>query len=279
MSARFSASHVWVSSAFGELEAMLEDHCQEEADVQVEGLAWIIALLRHDSFESEERYQENYRSLRARYAGDALSDRLRLAASGSTLREIMKRACGLTGHSPAVRTSGVGIVTRNAFSADFLPPEPMRAKLAIDAWFERRLVPAGPNGTIGRALASYLVFLTIHPLKDGNGRMARMLFAADHAQRIANMPRHVLALILLQREQRQPFHLAAKCARVGDFQMLASCYLEALDMASRGFGDLLAELGSNAVDNEGATSQAPVAMEIHRRLGMALAGPRATSLF
>ena len=66
MSARFSVSHVWVSSAFGELEAMLEDHCQEEADVQVEGLAWIIALLRHDSFESEERYQENYRSLRAR---------------------------------------------------------------------------------------------------------------------------------------------------------------------------------------------------------------------
>jgi len=69
-----------------------------------------------------------------------------------------------------------------------------------------------------------------------------MLLSADAMGGRHCDPIGALAILLLKAQQSQPFHLSARCARAGDFNMLASCYRESLRFSQDRLSPLLVSL-------------------------------------
>lgn len=92
---------------------------------------------------------------------------------------------------------------------------------------------------IHRALFAYAAFfalLTVHPFADGNGRTARMLYAALPHARGADSPLLTLALPLSFAEGGRRFHQAALLARSGHFHELRANFLDEVKLANDQFG-------------------------------------------
>ncbi len=176
---RFACSTGWISDQFQQMTPWQPSFQSKFTDIEI--LPWILGFLVHDSFDSFESYWKNA----AKFAGIGSGDHARLlskltsASAQDRLDDLIMALRKLTGFRAVVRTGAVRISTRNDFSRGFLPPHSIEAGKAMETLFALRRVPDGSTIEIGRSLASYMVFLTAHPLRDGNGRSARMLFAAD----------------------------------------------------------------------------------------------------
>jgi hypothetical protein len=238
---RFSCSNEWVDACFQKMERWQPSIESVHTDIEV--LPWVLGFLIHDSFDSFECYWTNA----LKFAGGGCSglvENLSSVGIQSGLSGMVGAARKITTLRASVRTGGMRINTENSFSRDFLPPGAIDARRAVDRLFAGRGRSAGNTIGIGQSLASYMIFLTAHPLTDGNGRTARMLFASDCVRRSAGSASHeILGLILFHRNRGSMLHLSARCARAGDMGMLASCYDQALKRSRDELGDGLHALG------------------------------------
>jgi len=221
--------------------------------------------MHHDALSSFANYQQILDSLQARYDDPGLATKLRGVAESSSIAELIKRAYPITGHRGSVRTGDVVITTPNALSAGFLPPDKKNADRAIKDFFARRseiATEVGPRAGVSVRACSYILLLTIHILKDGNGRLARLLYAADCATASAD-PYEILALGLLHRERGRSFHVAARSAREGNLSMLLACLRDASKQVEDRMSTSLRTLES-ALDAGDNVSAAATSMELHK---------------
>jgi len=239
----FTCCDEWVNAAFVGLQSCRDIPVRRDIP---DPLPRATALLLHDSFHGLEVFEANLARQARMQSKGTLEKALGAAFAARTLRKLGKALAPVTGLSPAQRMQGIGIRTRNPHSQRFRAPTAAEAGRAAGRLFEVRRRLLGQYG-IGAALASYLVLLSIHPFADGNGRTARMLFAADVNALDREAAAHVLlGLVLLHRGRSQLFHLSALCARAGDFTMLATCYAEAMVLAGGLLPTLYADRGSQA---------------------------------
>lgn len=247
MEITFTCSGQWIADAFSQLHL--------SCDVPLRGdvtcpLPVVTALLMHDSFDHSEAFERNLERHEWLHAQGMLEPALGRAVSACTLGQLSTALETINCMRPVQRMHGIGIATQNSYSRRFRGPPAVEAIRASVRLFNVRRRHAERSG-IERALATYLVLLSIHPFVDGNGRTGRMLFAADvlaHDRDAA--PRLMLGLILLHRGRGRLFHLAAMCARAGDFSMLATCYSEALSSADRFLPALCPQRGRLALFEE-----------------------------
>jgi len=266
MQVTFSVSDAWIDEAFQQMDSWSNSLGAEEISP---GVAFqLLGLLMHGSLSGPEHFLRNVLELGRRVAMEGLLQRLVEVAEARTSPDLLRKISLLTGSGAKTRSHGIRITTVDAFSEGFLPPDASRAWKATCRLFERRHQRVGGRRSIGFALASYLVLLTIHPLVDGNGRTARALFAADCvANGLGAWP--MLSLMLMQQDQNRLFHLAARCARQGDFGMLVSCYEQADRQARRYFGACLREMYAREGDD---CRQHSLALELRERLELMLVG-------
>lgn len=203
---------------------------------------WLLALLHHDSLASFEAYRTVVASLQQRHAGAGLQRKLLDVASSTNLATLARQAAPLCGLHAALRRGDIAIHTDNPLTRDFLPPLAARVTLAAKMFFEFRQAGAHTPSAAAR-IASYLILLTLHPYRDGNGRTARLLFAADTAAAAAPAT-DLLGLVWLHGQRGARFHLAAKCARAGDFGMLFVLYAESVEQGTQRLHVPLAALGA-----------------------------------
>lgn len=206
--------------------------------------SWLVALLMHNSFQSEEDYLQNHRTLDAQFDESKLKAQLWKIARCGTLDSLIRSIRNLTKTDSVVRAHTTRILTPNVYSQQFLPPTPHQAKLATERLFRLRSRYSTGSASIASALATYFVLLTIPPLKDGNGRTSRLLFGADVFSRSRSGMILIIALILLKRQRSEHFHLAARCARAGDFSMLSTCFRETVDIAKAEYLGTLEQLSA-----------------------------------
>ncbi len=268
----FSASSAWIASAFSDLgELISEKECRTFGGAAI---PWIVALSMHGSADSVAAYEMNCRQLLSRYSTElALKNALRDIRQASTINSWTERAGRLEGGTSLVRSGFGRILTPNQYSRDYLPPDANRARAASNEIFKLRgqFVSKGCNH-VAVALATYITLLTAHPLVDGNGRTARALFVADATVVEQGVSSFALAAVLLKGKRSAEFHLSAKCARAGEFFMLAECFGSALDGIARSVHPILAAL--TATPFSSFDEQVALAEEIH---GL-LCGPPAQSV-
>lgn len=229
---QFSASAGWIQSAFADLGDLV---CEQQYP-SLNGAApgWVAALLMHGSTEGLPNYLENHAKLMEKFESFGILKRgLWSLRSAGTLETCIFRASPLTAYKAKIRTTANRVLTPNAYSRDYLPPNPVSAREACRQIFRIRaawIAKADRNNAL--ALSTYITLLTVHPLEDGNGRTCRMLLAADTMGGDRCDPVGALAGLLLKSQQSMPFHLSARCARAGDFHMLAECHRSAMAFAS-----------------------------------------------
>ncbi len=228
MDITFTCSDQWIADAFSELRLSCGVPLRQDVTCP---LPVATALLLHDSFDRSELFERNLERHELLHAHALLEPALNRAHAACTLGQLSAALETITGLRPAQRMRGIGIATQNSYSQRFRGPSAVQAMRASVRLFSTRRRQTERSG-IEKALATYVVLLSIHPFADGNGRTARMLFAADALAHDGHAaPQLTLALILLHRGRGRLFHLAALCARTGDFSMLATCYSEALSLA------------------------------------------------
>lgn len=224
MDSGFICSDRWIDSTFEQLRNWQPKKTIRRFDATAQ--SWMTAFLVHDSFNSLDTYLSNVARFRRLDDSGRLIQRFRAAHDAVRFRELKKALEALTGFSTVAHHGGMRINTVNAFSREFKPPHPCEAERAVRRLMLRRreLVAVGQL-SLGGALASYIVFLTIHLLSDGNGRSARMLFASDCLVTApGDFAHNIMALMMLHQMRGTSFHLAAACARAGDLSMLAECF-------------------------------------------------------
>ncbi|WP_108755331.1 Fic family protein [Stenotrophomonas sp. YAU14A_MKIMI4_1] len=270
---RFSASPVWVASFF-EQASQSATIARPAAVVQLGSPSvlshWLLGLILHDSLQSYDSYYRSVDSLQQRYDDSALAIKLSSISSATSIEALCKRGSPISGHRGSVRTGDVVVRTENMFSSRFLPPQKDRAQVALKSWFQLRSSPTMNLASRDVRLASYLVLLTIHMLRDGNGRLARLLFAADSLQALAD-PIEILTLVCLHRDRGQAFHIAARCAREGDLSMLSACGKEAASFAVDLAGSAIASL-ERALTEGDAQQVDAVSRDLHRLISVCVRG-------
>jgi len=238
----FSASNDWLKAAFHEIGGLVREG--ESLELHGAAPAWVAALLMHGSTASMSQYLTNYSALSTRFEGFAALRRgLWALRNSSTIERCVERAEPLSGFKATIRSNANRVLTPNAYSRDYLPPNPEAARDASMQIFRLR-AQWGSKGNRATALAlsTYTTFLTVHPFVDGNGRTFRMLLAADSMGVGRCNPHPALATFLLKSQQSLPFHISAKCARAGDFNMLAHCYHSSLAFTCSTLSPLLRSL-------------------------------------
>lgn len=266
---RFSARSEWIDDLFSQAVSHTKSDDTKAGTVASRRssllLPHAISYMHHDALSSFANYQRILDSLHARYDEPGLAIKLQGVAESSTIAELIKRAYPIACHRGSVRTGDVVIRTPNALSASFLPPDKKNTDRAIKEFFAKRSEIATEVGAVAGVsvrACSYIVLLTIHILKDGNGRLARLLYAADCATASAD-PSEILALGLLHRERGRSFHVAARSAREGNLSMLLACLRDASKLVEDRMSTSLLTLESalDASDNESA---AAISLELHR---------------
>lgn len=260
----FSASSAWIASVFSDLsELTSERKCQ-----LFDGAAipWIVALSMHGSGDSAAAYVLNCRQLLNRFSTEEeLTNALTGVRQAVTVNSWVERAGRLTGEKCLVRNGFSRVLTSNQYSRDYLPPHAERARAACVEIFTMRGKCSSSGGShVAMALATYIALLTVHPLVDGNGRTARALFVADATGKKRGVSSFALATVLLRRKRSAEFHLSAKCARAGDFFMLAECFGSILDDIVKTAHPMLTALSAAPFDS--FDEQVLVATEMHGSL-------------
>lgn len=185
---------------------------------------WLIALLHHDSLASFDAYHVGVASLASRYGGAGLRSRMARISAADSVTRLARESSAVSGFHPVVRRGAIVVHTENPFTRDFLPVSAERLVPATRMLFGLRRAGLHRDNAAAR-IASYFILLTLHPYRDGNGRTARLLFAADTWA--ADAPAlDLLGLAWLHGQRSTRFHLAAKCARAGSLDMLFALHAE-----------------------------------------------------
>lgn len=194
-------------------------------------LQLLIPLYGHDSLRSEESY-------RLDIARASRTDPARLVASlarwadVSEIRSFAKQGEKFSRMRLERRTRDALILTDNVFTSGFRPPSATRVATAFSTLIRfshsNGIGSSDYQRALSSALSFYLVFLTIHPFLDGNGRTARFFFAASVGRLGACAPLLLLALALMHRHRGAMFHFCAKIARIGTFDAFATLFDESL---------------------------------------------------
>lgn len=230
MRVSFSASDAWLRDCLAQSEGFVVP----SGDAQNAKLFDLLVPL-YDHGGADPRSNTQYISrIHQLLSGDD-STRARDIFPCMTLPEFLRSAEKAIGFRPSMRNTAIVIDTANAFTQHFLPPGAQRAKAAAHFLLKISYARLSGRRDVGAALTTYFLFLTIHPLLDGNGRTARRLFAscvADHE----DSPVLVLALALLHQRSATNFHLACKIARLGDMSHLLDRFRESIASVHTIFG-------------------------------------------
>jgi len=230
----FTARREWMEAAFEQAAGYPSESDSAPASC-IETWSWLLALLMHDSLADVDAYLSAATRLASRQGENTLARHLRTVSAASSATVLAHRASMLTGLHPRQRHGDIVIHTEHRFTRDFLPPPAPRITQAMVDLFRLR---ARASVNAATRIASYLILLTVHPFRDGNGRTARLLYAADTSA--ANAPaENLLGLAWLHGERNARFHLAAKCARAGDFEMLFALRAEAGQRAGHALREVL----------------------------------------
>lgn len=85
------------------------------------------------------------------------------------------------------------------------------------------------------ALLGSQILLTIHPFADGNGRTARMYFAAKVLRRIGPVPAAILGMMLIYRGGAHLYHLASWELRAGNVEPMVELFANSVALAHERF--------------------------------------------
>ncbi|HVJ38482.1 MAG TPA: Fic family protein [Stenotrophomonas sp.] len=253
----FSTRPEWMADGFAQARAW----CSGQPAIAPYSDAvwpWLIGLLHHDSLADFAAYRAQGCALAARHQADRLCPKMLAISVASGVIALARESAPLSGLHPTLRRGDIGIHTDNRFTRGFLPVRAERLAPAAQALFGLRQAGLHTVHSAAR-IAGYLILLTLHPYRDGNGRTARLLFAADTWAAGAS-PLDLLGLIWLHEQRNARFHLAAKCARAGDFNMLFALHAEgsaqACNVLAEPLRDLDAALRWNDVAAAAAAAQA-----------------------
>lgn len=137
----------------------------------------------------------------------------------------------------ALRNRAVHLRTENALTGRFVPPAAgdVRAALAtalkcIDAMLESHRGDAGKTAIC--ALLGAQILLTIHPFRDGNGRTARMFFAAKVLRHLGPAPTALLGMLLMHRSGAHQYHQACWALRAGDAEPIVGLFVDSEMLAA-----------------------------------------------
>ena len=246
---QFTANRQWIEAAFQQATD-LGGACKGEASRKWNScIPWVLALFQHDSMDSLQRYHSNV--VQIKKLKDCLPslDMLMQMSRATSLGDFSKQCRPLVQQRLRIRSNSIVVRSPNALSNGFLPPPAGGIASSAAALFRARTRSGDLPYSWRVRLASYLILLTIHPFEDGNGRAARLLFAADTLSNDGPLE-DLMALILLHANASTAFHVAAKCARLGDFCMLFTCFEEMRLRAHALFGNSFAELEAALVQND-----------------------------
>lgn len=193
----------------------------------------LLPLLHHDSLHSESQYLREIKLVIS--ASDKSLPKL-LASSFpcNNVRDFVKGSCRVSREKLRIRDRLVSIGTSNPFSFSYNPPRAQDAEDSLRYLLQalHRISASEKNQNIGLCVAVYLILLTIHPLRDGNGRSSRFYFASLTRSRL-DSPALLLALALTHSGKSSSFHMACKIARLGDIEpALALFYSSAMSVDS-----------------------------------------------
>ncbi|MDZ4350644.1 MAG: Fic family protein [Xanthomonadaceae bacterium] len=188
---------------------------------------------------------------------------------------LLAAAGKLLGKPARLRGKPVRLRGENVFTQHFVPPAAKRVPECLDGlwWSLRRAVETSASGAAEQrcliAYAAFFALLTVHPFADGNGRTARMLFAALLHAGGVDCPVLALALPLSFAEGGRRFHQAALLARSGHFGELRAMTLDAVREANARFAPDVERL-IHALDSDDRLAAKAVFRKIHSDLHWAM---------
>ena len=186
----------------------------------------LLPLLRHGAL-GETPLQEDF----------ALGPRVRRSFRTPRMKSFLRDARKLHGLPGGLRGAGMRFESSNALTAAFVPPTAEDVPAAIETFLEESelalAVARGPVEVATAALLASQVLVMIHPFNDGNGRTARLYFAAQLVRFEAEFASALLALPLMYREGTTAYHLAAWRFRAGNSQPMADLDLGSMLLASQ----------------------------------------------
>lgn len=130
----------------------------------------------------------------------------------------------------AIRNRAVYLRTENPLTARFIPPAAGNvgavlgtALISIETALELHRGHAGKTAVC--ALLGSQILLTIHPFGDGNGRTARMFFAAQLLRHLGPAPTALLGMLLMHRAGAHQYHQASWALRAGDAEPMVALFV------------------------------------------------------
>lgn len=246
MQPNFTASNKWISDT---LEA--SRHFVLPVIPEIPRPEWVFSLvahfLQHSALESASLTE---REIWLVLKGDpqAFANKAVRYFPCHTVDALLQAASRAGDISARLRQSEVRLDSSNPFTAAYRPPPPKELRRAMGHLMQAGRVEASRSSNssemVGAALGSYFTLLTIHPLRDGNGRTARACFLGSIAKLTSLSPLLILGLCLLHQERNSSFHLAASLARMGEPDAILQIFHSSIEQAASWFGDDLITLAS-----------------------------------
>lgn len=227
---RYKVTPSWVRSVLSEGAA---HPCNEQASLQSDVVAFtaLLALLRHGAMGSDAVPKP----------APGLAGKLERSFGDSRVKAFVADARALPDEvGLAIRSGGVHLRTDNRLTARFLPPsaDEVSAALgialkAIQSALERHRGKAARVAAC--ALIGSQIMLTIHPFPDGNGRTARMFFAAQLLRYQVPAPTALLGMMLMYRGGAHRYHQASWELRAGNVEPMVELFAESTTLADERF--------------------------------------------
>lgn len=136
----------------------------------------------------------------------------------------------------AIRDRGVYLRTENPLTAQFIPPRADGVARALEAALTSiRTALVRCRGEFAKsaicAVLGEQILLTIHPFRDGNGRTARMFFAAQLLRHVGPAPTGLLGMLLMHRAGGHQYHQASWALRAGNVEPMVDLFVSSENLA------------------------------------------------
>lgn len=130
----------------------------------------------------------------------------------------------------SIRRNGVYLRTENTLTARFIPPHAREVGPALtNALKSIDAVLLSNRGNPGKTAICLVlgsqILATIHPFNDGNGRTARMFFAAKILRHLGPAPTTLLGILLMSRAGAHQYHQASWALRAGDAEPMVALFV------------------------------------------------------